>query len=100
MRLFYEGLLKAFPWCTHIGGNMLMNRSGRGLIGLVAVAAMVLSASACAGGGGDNKGPDSSIGFTECVQKPNSCNNGKTKAGGTITYALGKDVKAWNTLSS
>ncbi|GIH10895.1 hypothetical protein Rhe02_89620 [Rhizocola hellebori] len=79
---------------------MHMNRPSRGLIGLVAVAAMVLSASACAGGGKEDKGPDSSIGFAECVQKPNTCNTGKTKAGGTIVYGLGKDIKAWNTLSS
>jgi peptide/nickel transport system substrate-binding protein len=77
-----------------------MNRSSRGLIGLVAVAALVLSASACASGGEEDKGPDASIGFAECVQKPNDCNNGKPKTGGTIVYALGKDIKAWNTLAS
>lgn len=78
-----------------------MYRRSRGRNGLAAIAALALavSVSACAKGE-DQTGPDSSIGFAECVTKPNTCNTGKTKAGGTITYALGKDIKAWNTLSS
>lgn len=78
---------------------MQIYRSRRGLIGLAAIAAVVLSMSACAGGG-SNKGTETSVGFAECLTKPNGCNSGKQKAGGTVTYALGKDIKAWNTLSS
>ncbi len=78
---------------------MYMNRSGRGLVGLVAVAALVFSVSAC-GTETKDSGPTASVGFTECVQKPNDCNTGKKKTGGTITYAINKDIKAWNTLSS
>ncbi|HEX6685769.1 MAG TPA: ABC transporter family substrate-binding protein [Candidatus Limnocylindrales bacterium] len=59
-----------------------------------------MALTACAGSGGKDEGPESSIGFADCGTNPNACNNGKIKQGGTITYALGKDVKAWNTLSS
>jgi peptide/nickel transport system substrate-binding protein len=78
---------------------MQIYRSRRGLIGLAAITAVVLSISAC-GGGGTQKGTETSVGFTECLTKPNGCNTGKVKKGGTLTYALGKDIKAWNTLSS
>jgi peptide/nickel transport system substrate-binding protein len=78
---------------------MQIYRRRRGLIGLAAITAVVLSISACGGGG--NKGTtETSIGFAECLAKPNGCNTGKVKQGGTMTYALGKDIKAWNTLSS
>jgi glutathione transport system substrate-binding protein len=74
-------------------------RTRRGLIGLAAITALVLSMTACGGAG--NKGTtDNSIGFAECLTKPNGCNTGKVKKGGTITYALGKDIKSWNLLSS
>jgi peptide/nickel transport system substrate-binding protein len=78
---------------------MQIYRHCRGPIGLAAITALVLSMAACGGGG--NKGTtETSIGFAECLTKPNGCNTGKVKQGGTITYALGKDIKAWNLLSS
>ena len=74
---------------------------GRGVIGLAVLTTITMAITACAGGGdNNNKGPESSVGFAQCATNPNGCNTGKIKQGGTITYALGKDVKAWNTLSS
>lgn len=79
---------------------MQMHYRSRGRIGLALATAMALAITACGSGGGEQEGPETSVGFAECVTKPNECNMGKTKPGGTITYALGKDIKAWNTLSS
>ncbi len=79
---------------------MQMHPRRRGLIGLAMATAITLVVTSCASGGDKTDGPESSIGFAQCTNKPNECNGGKTKQGGTITYALGKDVKAWNTLSS
>lgn len=76
-----------------------MYRRSKGHLGLSVVAAVALALSACSTTPQDT-GPEASVGFAECVSKPNTCNNGKPKTGGTITYAIGKDIKAWNTLSS
>ena len=78
---------------------MQIHHLRRGRIGLALVTAVALAVSACAGGE-EKQGPESSVGFAQCLDQPNQCNSGKTKQGGTITYALGKDIKAWNTLSS
>jgi glutathione transport system substrate-binding protein len=81
-------------------GTMHTHYRRRGLIGLALATAVTLVISACAGGEKKNDGPETSVGFAECLNKPNECNSGKLKQGGTITYALGKDIKSWNTLSS
>ncbi|GAA2527553.1 ABC transporter family substrate-binding protein [Pilimelia columellifera] len=58
---------------------------------LTVVAACTRPDDASGGAGG---------GFEACAADPAGCNAGPTEPGGTMTYALGKDVKAWNTLSS
>src|SRR5688572_28492070 len=73
-----------------------------GLDGFVAIAAAsVLAIGTCGirGGGGDTK-EQSSPGFAACEQKPNECNNGHTKAGGSIVVALEKTISNWNTFDS
>jgi peptide/nickel transport system substrate-binding protein len=72
-----------------------------GLRGFVAIAAAsVLVLGACGtSGGGDKKPEQASPGFAECDQKPNECNSGPTKQGGTITVAIEKKIQDWNTLS-
>jgi len=78
----------------------MRTRSTR-LRGFVAFAAVsVLALSACGtSGGGENKGPESSPGFAECEQKPNECNTGPVKDGGTITIMNEKGIQDWNTIS-
>jgi peptide/nickel transport system substrate-binding protein len=76
----------------------MRTRSTR-LRGLVAIAAAsVLALSACGTSGGDGDKPDqASPGFAECEQKPNECNTGETKQGGTIVVGLEKKIQNWNT---
>lgn len=71
----------------------------RGLVAIAAVSVLALSACGESGGGGE-KGPESSPGFAECEQKPNECNSGTTKDGGSITVMSEKQVQDWNTISS
>lgn len=70
----------------------------RGLVAVAAVSVLVLSA--CGESGSGEKGPESSPGFAECEQKPNDCNTGPTKDGGSITVMAEKGVQDWNTISS
>lgn len=76
-----------------------MRTRSTGLRGFVAIAAAsVLVLSACGTGGGDNNNTQqTSPGFAECETKPNECNTGPTKQGGTITVALEKKIQNWNT---
>jgi peptide/nickel transport system substrate-binding protein len=79
-----------------------MRTRSTGLRGLVAIAATsVLALSACgtSGGDGDNQA-QTSPGFAECEQKPNECNTGPTKQGGTIVVALEKKIQNWNTVDA
>lgn len=79
-----------------------MRTRSKGLRGLVAIAAAsVLVVSACGttgGGGGEKK--QSSPGFATCEEKPNDCNSGPTKKGGTLTIALEKTFPNWNIFDS
>jgi peptide/nickel transport system substrate-binding protein len=79
----------------------MLNRSTR-LRGLVAFAAVsVMALSACGtSGGSEEKGPESSPGFAECEQKPNDCNTGPVKDGGSITIMAEKSIQDWNTISA
>ena len=56
----------------------------RGFVAIAAASVLVLGACGTSGGGGSNQA-QTSPGFAECDQKPNECNTGPTKQGGTIT---------------
>ena len=43
---------------------------------------------------------ESSPGFAECEQKPNDCNTGPVKDGGSITILSEKSIQDWNTISA
>jgi peptide/nickel transport system substrate-binding protein len=75
----------------------MRTRSTR-LRGLVAIAAAsVLALSACGTSGGDGDKPDqTSVGFAECETRPNDCNKGPKKAGGSITVVAEKKIQNWN----
>ena len=69
------------------------------LHGLVAIAAAsVLVLGACSTkSGSDGEKTASSAGFAECDSKPNTCNSGPTKKGGSIVVALEKTISNWLT---
>jgi peptide/nickel transport system substrate-binding protein len=72
-------------------------RTSKGLFGLVAVGvASLLVVSACGGGGKSTGNKSSSAGFADCATKPNTCNSGTTKQGGTFTYTIEKTISGWN----
>jgi peptide/nickel transport system substrate-binding protein len=79
-----------------------MRTRSTGLRGFVAIAAAsVLVLGACGtGGGGGNNTQQTSPGFAECETKPNECNTGPTKQGGTITVALEKKIQNWATFDA
>lgn len=79
-----------------------MRTRSKGLGGFVAIAAAsVLAISACgSSGGGGDKTAQSSPGFAACEEKPNTCNNGPTKPGGSIVVAIEKTISNWNTFDS
>jgi len=71
----------------------------RGFVAIAAASVLVLGACGTSGGGG-SKQAQTSPGFAECDQKPNECNTGPTKQGGTITVALEKKIQNWNTIDA
>src|SRR5687767_3932251 len=71
----------------------------RGFVAFAAVSVLALSACGTSGGGGSD-GPQSSPGFAECEQKPNECNTGPVKDGGSITIMQEKGVQDFNIISS
>jgi peptide/nickel transport system substrate-binding protein len=78
-----------------------MRTRSKGLRGLVAIAAasvLVVGACGTTGGGGEKK--QSSPGFANCEEKPNDCNSGPTKKGGTLTIGLEKTIPNWNIFDS
>jgi peptide/nickel transport system substrate-binding protein len=73
-----------------------MRRSGKvTAVGLIAV--MVLGA--CGTSGSEDKNT-SSAGFSECDSKPNTCNAGTTKPGGSLTLVIEKKLPNWNVFDS
>ncbi|MEU6575192.1 ABC transporter family substrate-binding protein [Streptomyces sp. NPDC046805] len=68
--------------------------------GFTLAAGLTLVLVACSGGGGGSgsSGKGSSAGLTACSTqgKANTCNSGPTKAGGTFTYVLEKNIQQWN----
>ena len=74
---------------------------------LAGVAALALGLTACSssgGGGGSNKTPNPAAtagthgtgALADCATNPTTCNSGKTKQGGTISYVLEKTIPGWN----
>ncbi|HEY6424423.1 MAG TPA: ABC transporter family substrate-binding protein, partial [Pseudonocardiaceae bacterium] len=70
------------------------------------VAAATVALSACGGGGaGSGAGGQRQTGsaFAGCEASPNTCNSaaaGTLKQGGTLTYAIEKNIANWNLLAS
>jgi peptide/nickel transport system substrate-binding protein len=80
-----------------------MRRSrGASLAAIAAVATLVLAA--CGGGGGDGDGDASEGGvFEDCMANPNTCNAvpaAQLQQGGSLTFALEKNIANWNLNSS
>jgi peptide/nickel transport system substrate-binding protein len=72
-------------------------RTGKRLAGAMVVASVsLLVISACGGGGSSDTGKSVSTSFADCTTKPNDCNGGKTKPGGTLTYTIEKKITGWN----
>jgi len=78
-----------------------MRTGTRRLSGLIALAAATtLAVGACGTDGGSDAGkPSFSEGFAECEAKPNECNSGERKQGGTIVFAVNRGVQNWNQFS-
>ena len=79
-----------------------MRTGSKRLTGLVALAAVTMLAAACSSDG--NKGTDSnkqnfSPGFKECATKPDDCNSGERKQGGTVVFSLPRGGQNWNTFA-
>src|SRR5437773_1630520 len=72
-------------------------RTGKGLAGAIAIASVsLLVITACSSGKSSNSGKSTSTSFADCVSKPTTCNSGKVKAGGSMTYTIEKTVTGWN----
>jgi peptide/nickel transport system substrate-binding protein len=72
-------------------------RTRKRLAGVVAVASVsLLVAAACGSSKSSDSGKSVSTSFADCDTKPNTCNGGKTKAGGTLTYTIEKTITGWN----
>ncbi|GII23560.1 ABC transporter family substrate-binding protein [Planosporangium mesophilum] len=72
-------------------------RTAKRLAGAVAAAGVSLAVvAACGGGGSSDSGKTVSTSFADCATKPNDCNGGATKQGGTLTYAVEKKITGWN----
>lgn len=69
--------------------------------GFTLAAGLTLVLAACSsggGGGGSGSGKGGSAGLSACSTqgKANTCNSGATKAGGTFTYVVEKNIQQWN----
>jgi peptide/nickel transport system substrate-binding protein len=63
---------------------------------VVAAGLVALLATAACGSGNKATPSQYSPGFAECDSKPNTCNSGPTKQGGTFTVAIEKKLPNWN----
>ncbi|NJC71535.1 ABC transporter family substrate-binding protein [Planosporangium thailandense] len=71
--------------------------TGKRLAGAVVAAGVsLLVVSACGSGGSSNNGKTVSSSFADCATKPNTCNSGDTKSGGTFTFTIEKTIDNWN----
>jgi len=76
-------------------------RTSKRLVGLVAIgAAALLVATACGKSTSGGTTEQKSISLAECESKPNECNSGPGKAGGTIVQAMEKTLVNWNVNSA
>jgi len=66
----------------------------RRLAGLVAVAGLAFGLAGCGGG---PAAPEYSPGLVDCGSRPNVCNGGPTKRGGTLTAVLPSRIGTWST---
>jgi peptide/nickel transport system substrate-binding protein len=73
-------------------------RRTRVAVAVVGLAA-VLAAVGCSPSGGQ-KPKESSPGFAECDSKPNTCNSGPTKKGGTFVVVIEKTLPNFNVIDS
>jgi len=67
-----------------------------GLVAIAAASVLILGACGTKSGGGGTNQNQSSPGFAECDAKPNTCNSGPTKAGGTLVLATEKKLPNFN----
>jgi len=78
-----------------------MRTRSKRLYGLVAVAAAsLLVVGACSTNKGGGTGNNVSAGFADCEKKPNDCNGGANKQGGTITATLEKTLPNFNVIDA
>ncbi len=81
-------------------------QKGRALV--AAATAVLLGLTACStssGGGGTSTsgvtaGTEGSGAMSNCATQPLTCNSGKTKQGGNLTYVLEKTIPGWNQVYS
>ena len=74
-------------------------RTPKRLTGLVAIAAASLLVAGACSSKANNSGTtqqQNSFGYSECPSKPDTCNSGPRKQGGTIIAALGKKIQNFN----
>ncbi|HEY2673697.1 MAG TPA: ABC transporter family substrate-binding protein, partial [Rugosimonospora sp.] len=77
---------------------MRIFKASTGLIPLIAGALLVLTA--CGGGSAPTTGGGNQGSLADCASKPNTCNGGTTKKGGTFTYTIEKTISNWNVNSA
>src|SRR4051812_32684331 len=76
-------------------------RTSKRLVGLVAIgAASLLLATACGKSSSSGTTKQQSVSLAECDAKPNECNSGPGKQGGTIVQAMEKKLVNFNVNSS
>ena len=71
-------------------------RVSKRLTGLAAISAVTLIAVSACSKQTPSTTPQYSPGFAECATKPNTCNNGPTTPGGTLTMAIEKTIPNFN----
>src|SRR6476620_4903904 len=86
------------------GHSPVKVHKGRALV--AAAAAVLLGLTACStssgGGGGttNTSGTKGTGNLADCASSPNTCNSGKTKQGGNLTYVIEKTIPGWNQVYS
>lgn len=65
---------------------------------LALLAGLLLVAAACGGGGGGDE--EEGGGLAACEDNPNTCNSGQVQQGGSMSFAIEKDIPNWNVMSA